>query len=89
MVKDVQERLQGGVRPYDPGLIRAPTMIVVGEWDRETRPEQGRAAFELLSNEIERRYVMIGGATHSMLIENQRGALQRAVDGFLQEGWER
>jgi pimeloyl-ACP methyl ester carboxylesterase len=89
VVKDVQERLQGGVRPYDPGLIRAPTMIVVGEWDRETRPEQGRAAFELLSNEIERRYVMIGGATHSMLIENQRGALQRAVDGFLQEGWER
>jgi len=60
---------------------------VVGEWDRETRPEQGRAAFGLLSNDIERRYVMIGGATHSMLIENQRGALQHAVDGFLQEGW--
>ncbi len=87
VVKDVQERLQSGVRPYDPGLIAAPTMIVVGEWDRETRPEQGRAAFGLLSNDIERRYVMIGGATHSMLIENQRGALQRAVDGFLQEGW--
>jgi len=88
VVKDVQARLQSGVQPYDPGLITAPTMIVVGEWDRETRPEHGRAAFELLSNDIERRYVMIGGATHSMLIENQRGALQRAVDGFLKEGWE-
>ncbi|MDP6691990.1 MAG: alpha/beta hydrolase [Alphaproteobacteria bacterium] len=89
VVKDVMQRLQSGVPPYDPSLIRAPTMIVVGEWDRETRPEQGRAVFELLSDDIERRYVMIGGATHSMLIENQRGALHRAVDGFLKEGWER
>jgi hypothetical protein len=61
----------------------------VGEWDRETRPEQGREVFALLSGTSDRRYVMIGGATHSMLIENQRGTLHRVVDGFLQEGWER
>ncbi|MBT4488252.1 MAG: alpha/beta hydrolase [Rhodospirillaceae bacterium] len=87
VVKDVQERLQSNVAPYDPSAIRAPTMIVVGEWDRETRPEQGRAVFELLSDDIVRRYVMIGGATHSMLIESQRGELHRTVDGFLKEGW--
>ena len=30
---------------------------------------------------------VIGGATHSMLIENQRGALHTVVDGFLKEGY--
>ncbi len=87
VVKDVQERLMKAIPPYDPGAIRATTMIVVGEWDRETRPEQGREVFALLSGATDRRYVMIGGATHSMLIENQRGALHRVVDSFLKEGW--
>ena len=87
VVKDVQKRLLGKQQPYDPSLIQAPTMIIVGEWDRETRPEQGKALFDLLSNTAERRYVLVGGGTHSLLIENQRGALQRTVDGFLKEGW--
>jgi len=30
---------------------------------------------------------VIAGATHSMLIEQQRGALHAVVDGFLKEGW--
>jgi len=88
VVKDVQEFLMNEIPPYDPGAIRAATMVVVGEWDRETRPEQGREVFALLSNTADRRYVMIGGATHSMLLENQRGALYRVVDDFLKEGWE-
>ena len=87
VVKDVLERNLSQTPPYDPGAIRAPTMIVVGEWDRETRPEQGREVFARLANTDARRYVMIGGATHSMLLENQRGALHRVVDGFLKEGW--
>ena len=87
VVKDVLARNASQTPPYDPGAITAPTMIVVGEWDRETRPEQGREVFARLSHALERRYVMIGGATHSMLLENQRGALHRVVDGFLKEGW--
>ncbi|MDE0941135.1 MAG: alpha/beta hydrolase [Alphaproteobacteria bacterium] len=87
VVKDVQARLLGDTPPYDPSLIQAPTMIIVGDWDRETRPEQGKALFDLLSNTAERRYVLIGGGTHSLLIENQRGGLHRTVDGFLKEGW--
>ena len=80
------ERNAGRQPSYDPGLIRAPTMVVVGEWDRETTPEQGRTVFGLLPDDIDRQYVVIGGATHSMLIENQRGALHTVVDGFLKEG---
>ncbi len=89
VVKDVLERNASQTPSYDPGKIRSPTMVVVGEWDRETTPEQGRTVFSLLPNDIDRRYVMIGGATHSMLIENQRGELHQVVDGFLKEGWER
>ena len=89
VVKDVLANNASRTPPYDPGAIRAPTMIVVGEWDHETRPEHGREVFARLSNTADRRYVMVGGATHSMLLENQRGALYRVVDGFLKEGWER
>lgn len=87
VVKDVLANNANQTPPYDPGAIRAPTMVVVGEWDRETRPEHGREVFARLSNTAERRYVMVGGATHSMLLESQRGALHRIVDGFLKEGW--
>jgi pimeloyl-ACP methyl ester carboxylesterase len=87
VVKDVLERHAAQVPSYDPGDIRAPTMVVVGEWDRETTPDQGQTVFSLLPDDIDRRYVVIGGATHSMLIENQRGALHAVVDGFLKEGW--
>ena len=87
VVKDIMERNAGRQPSYDPGLIRAPTMVVVGEWDRETTPEQGRTVFGLLPDDIDRQYVVIGGATHSMLIENQRGALHTVVDGFLKEGY--
>ncbi len=87
VVKDVLERNASQQPSYDPGLIRAPTMVVVGEWDRETTPGQGQTVFGLLPDDIDRRYVVIGGATHSMLIENNRGALHQVVEAFLKEGW--
>ena len=87
VVKDVLAHNANQTPPYDPGAIRAPSMIVVGEWDRETRPEHGREVFARLCNTAERRYVIVGGATHSMLLENRRGELYSIVDGFLKEGW--
>ena len=87
VVKDVLAHNANQTPPYDPGAIRAPSMIVVGEWDRETRPEHGREVFARLCNTAERRYVIVGGATHSMLLEYRRGKLYSIVDGFLKEGW--
>ncbi len=65
--------------------ITAPTRVVVGEWDEETTPAQGRAVFERLANAADRRLVVIGRASHSMLLANQRHALHRTVDDFLRE----
>lgn len=88
VIKDVRDSQQSGRGLYDPGLIRAPTMIVVGEWDAETTPDQGRAVFDRLQGAAERRYVLLGRGTHSLPLERQRHALHRSVAGFLKEGWE-
>lgn len=87
VVKDVLDHWRQDRPTYDPAKIQAPTLVVVGEWDRETTPEQGRGVFDRLENAADRRYTVIGRATHSMLLENQRHALHNAVEGFLKEGW--
>ena len=86
VVKDVQQFWLNGEPTYNPGLITCPTLVVVGEWDRETTPDQGKAVFERLSGTPERRYVVIGAGTHSLLLENQRHQLYQTVGGFLSGG---
>ncbi|MEQ9643165.1 MAG: alpha/beta fold hydrolase [Alphaproteobacteria bacterium] len=87
VVKDVIEHWSVDKPTYDPAAIRAPTLCVVGEWDRETVPEKGLEVFNLLENAADRRYVVVGRATHTLLLENNRLALHRTVEGFLKEGW--
>lgn len=70
---------------YAPSLIRCPTLVVVGEWDQETTPLQAQAVFAQLTATATRRLVVIGGATHLMLLEEQRRQLFQVVDGFLHE----
>ena len=45
VVKDVLETWLAGRPGYDPALIRAPTLVIVGEWDAETTRAQGRGVF--------------------------------------------
>ncbi len=68
---------------YAPSRICCPTLVVVGEWDQETTPAQAQAVFEQLTGSDLRRLVVIGGATHLMLLERQRRQLFQVVDGFL------
>jgi pimeloyl-ACP methyl ester carboxylesterase len=85
VVRDVVEKWSQGMPTYDPTNIQAPTLIVVGEWDHETTPAQGREVFARLVHAAERRYLMIGRATHSMLLERQAPVLRAAVQAFLSE----
>jgi pimeloyl-ACP methyl ester carboxylesterase len=85
VVKDVRDSLMQGRPLYDPGRIRAPTLIVVGDWDVETTPDQGRAVFERLTAAADRRLVVIGRGTHALLLENRRHILHQTVEGFLRE----
>jgi pimeloyl-ACP methyl ester carboxylesterase len=61
----------------------APTLIVVGEWDKETTPAQCQAVFAQLDNAPTKRLTIIGHGTHSLLLENQRHALHQVVLDFL------
>jgi pimeloyl-ACP methyl ester carboxylesterase len=83
VVYDVTQRWLKGNPTYDPSMIHCPVAIVVGEWDQETTPDQGKAVFAQLTGTAQRRFTIIGGATHSLLLENQRHQLYEAVHGFL------
>ncbi|MBN8812849.1 MULTISPECIES: alpha/beta hydrolase [unclassified Sphingomonas] len=70
--------------PYDPGVVRAPTMIVRGAWD----PLAGDADVAWLASRLNgvpggaRRVTLAGGA-HRMHLENRRRALFDAVGDYL------
>ena len=55
VVKDVTEYWMQGRPTYDPAGISCPTLVVFGEWDQETTPEQGRAVFARLTGTASRR----------------------------------
>jgi pimeloyl-ACP methyl ester carboxylesterase len=56
---------------YDPAKITVPTLLLVGEWDRDTPPKMARTLFSLLVNAPAKRLVEIGEATHTMFMESQ------------------
>jgi len=72
-------------RYYDPSGIRVPTLLVVGEWDADTPPYMAQALLARLANAPSRRMVIIGEATHTMLLEKNRLQLFREVQTFLDE----
>jgi len=83
VVKDVLQFWSAGRPTYNPANILAATLVIVGEWDRETTPAQGKQVFDQLQNAAEREYVVVGRATHSMLLERQHRVLRRHVSAFL------
>ncbi|WP_173977840.1 alpha/beta hydrolase [Magnetospirillum sp. UT-4] len=72
---------------WNPERVSAPTLVVQGEWDMETPPAMGLSVFARLTGAPVRRYVMIGEATHTLLLEKNRHHLFRAVHGFLEESF--
>ena len=83
VLKDFGACAASGEPWYEPAKICAPTLIVVGEWDRETTPEQCQAVFARLERAASKRLTILGGGTHSLLLENQRHALHAVIDEFL------
>ncbi len=63
-----------------------PVLLIQAEWDADNPPYMDRALFPLLINAPEKRYVMIGEGTHSVLMEKNRMQLFREVQSFLDEG---
>jgi pimeloyl-ACP methyl ester carboxylesterase len=80
----VAQQLAGDwVPPYDPAAIKAPTLLIKGEWDADTPSYMAQALFPLIANAPVKQYVEIGEGTHSIMLERNRMALFRAVQSFL------
>jgi pimeloyl-ACP methyl ester carboxylesterase len=86
VVQDTQKYWSAGKATYDPAKITAPTLVIQAEWDQDTPPYMSRALFPLLVNAAEKRYVMLGEGTHTVIMEKNRLQLFREVQGFLDDG---
>jgi len=84
-VADTTEYWSSGKTMYDPSKITVPTLIAIGEWDRDTPPYMAQAIFPLLVNSPGKRLVMLAEGTHHMMLEKNRLELFKAVQLFLDD----
>jgi len=84
-LQDVRDYWAAGKPLYDPSRITAPTLIVSGEWDGVAPTTLGQALFAKLTNTPAKRFVVIGEASHLMMLEKNRLQLFREVQLFLDE----
>jgi pimeloyl-ACP methyl ester carboxylesterase len=85
VIKDSNEYWSAGKAVYDPAKITVPTILLVGEWDRDTPPYMAQTLFPLLTNAPAKKLVMFGEATHTIIMEKNRMQLFNEVQLFLEE----
>ncbi|MBR1155097.1 alpha/beta hydrolase [Bradyrhizobium sp. JYMT SZCCT0428] len=85
VVQDGQQFFGVGKPYYDPAKITVPTLLVHGEWDRDTPPYMAQTLFPLLVNSPGKRYVALAEGTHTIIMEKNRLKLFEAVQAFLDE----
>ncbi|GAC1516578.1 MAG: alpha/beta fold hydrolase [Gemmatimonadaceae bacterium] len=84
-LQDTREYWTAGKPYYEPENIRVPTLLVVGEWDRDNPPYLAQTLFPRVINAPYKQLVQIGEATHTMMLEKNRMQLFRAVQAFLDD----
>src|SRR4030095_16313507 len=82
-VQDTREYWLAGKPLWEPSEVKAPTLIVVGEWDALLTGAQ--AVFGKLTNTHYKRLVQIGEGTHLVFLEKTRMHLFREVQLFFDE----
>jgi pimeloyl-ACP methyl ester carboxylesterase len=85
---EAREHWAAGKPLYDPADIRVPTLLVHAEWDSDTPSYMSQAYWQLLVNAPYKRYVEIGGGTHSIIMERHRKQLWREVQLFLDDDYQ-
>ena len=82
VMRDLNESWAKGQPTYDAAAIRAPTLLIVGEWDVVTPPAQGLALSKRIANA---RYKLLPEGSHCIGIEKNRMQLIGDVQSFLEE----
>lgn len=83
VVHDVRTTWYSGVPGWDPAKVRAPTLLILGEWDADTPPHMAQALFPLLVNAHPKKLAILGRGTHGISNELERFALFDEVERFL------
>lgn len=81
VAQDSRTYWNAGKPYYDPASIKAPTLVVVAEWDY--RVPDAQALFHKLPNGSDKRLVQIGEGTHVVMLEKNRMQLFQEVQFFL------
>jgi pimeloyl-ACP methyl ester carboxylesterase len=85
VLRDMRDDWSAGKPTYDPAKITVPVLLILAEWDQDTPPYMARTLFPLLVNAPEKRLVMVGEGTHTLIMEKNRRELFREVQAFLDE----
>jgi pimeloyl-ACP methyl ester carboxylesterase len=78
-------QVAAGRFPFDPGQIRAPTLIVMGEQDKIAHFSGAQWLLNSLRQATQRRLVVIGRGSHTLQFEAERTQLYRVLADFLKE----
>jgi pimeloyl-ACP methyl ester carboxylesterase len=81
---DLRDNLTSNTPFFDPAAITVPTLLIGAEWDTVAPPYMAAALFPLLTNSPGKLLVGLAEGTHSIFLERNRGALFKAVQGFLE-----
>lgn len=71
---------------YDPAQIKVPTLLILAEWDADTPPYMAETLFPLLTNAKQKKLVILGEGTHSIMNEVNRYSLFNEVERFIKDG---
>ncbi len=85
VIQDVRNYWMQGKTTWNPPNIGVPTLIIGGDWDRDTPPYMAQNILERLTSAPVRRRVEIGEATHTLIMEKNRMQLFNEVQLFLEE----
>ena len=85
LLVDAFKYWEADTRYYDPSAIRAPVLLVVGDWDVDTPAYMAQAILARLTNSPRKRLVIVGEGTHHLMLERNRTQMFNEVQMFLAE----
>jgi len=86
VIRDLmQDHWAAGKPTYDPARVRAPTLVVLAEWDQDTPLYMAQELYAKLANAPHKRLVVLAEGTHTAALERNRMQLVREVQAFLEE----
>lgn len=89
VVLDGQVFWSAGKPTFDPAALTMPVLLTLAEWDRDTPPYMAQTLFPLLTRSPNKRLVMLGEGTHSIIMERNRLELFQVVQDFLEADFQR